>query len=160
VALRVKGLTTAGAVQLELLAESVATLEQSPARLELARSLTALRSALRRGGRRMDSREPLRRALDIAHRCGATAVENTVRDELIAAGARPRRAAATGADALTVRERRIVEMAAEGLANREIAQRLFVTQRTVETHLHNAFAKLGVRSRHELAGHVPFPGRD
>ena len=160
VALRVKGLTTTGAAQLDLLAESVATLEQSPARLELARSLTALGSALRRGGRRMDSREPLRRALDIAHRCGATAAENTVRDELVAAGARPRRAAATGADALTVRERRIVEMAADGLTNREIAQRLFVTQRTVETHLHNAFAKLGVRSRSELAGHVPFPGRE
>ena len=61
-----------------------------------------------------------------------------------AAGARPRRAVLTGVAALTASERRVAELAAEGLTNREIAQALFVTMRTVEGHLTQVFAKLGV----------------
>jgi DNA-binding CsgD family transcriptional regulator len=68
----------------------------------------------------------------------------------VAAGARPRRAALEGPDALTPSERRVARLAVEGLSNREIAQTLFVTTRTVELHLTHAYAKLGVRSRGDL----------
>jgi DNA-binding CsgD family transcriptional regulator len=70
--------------------------------------------------------------------------------ELRATGARPRRVLLTGVDALTASERRIAEMATDGLTNREIAQALFVTVKTVETHLAHVFRKLDVRSRTEL----------
>jgi DNA-binding CsgD family transcriptional regulator len=88
--------------------------------------------------------------MDIAHSCGAEALVDRARAELTAAGARPRRPALTGADALTHSERRVAEMAAEGMANKEIAQALFVTLRTVEMHLSNAYGKLEIQSRHDL----------
>jgi len=87
---------------------------------------------------------------NLADRSGATVVAARAREELVAAGGRPRRPAVSGVDALTASERRVVALAAEGLSNREIAERLFVTQRTVETHLGHAFAKLGVRRRDQL----------
>lgn len=65
----------------------------------------------------------------------------------MAAGARPRRTALSGPDALTSAERRVANLAAAGLSNRQIAQHLFITQATVETHLRHAFGKLGVTSR-------------
>jgi DNA-binding CsgD family transcriptional regulator len=71
-------------------------------------------------------------------------------EELIATGARPRRVVRTGAASLTPSERRIAAMAAEGLSNRDIAQALFVTLRTVEMHLSNSFRKLGISSRTQL----------
>jgi DNA-binding CsgD family transcriptional regulator len=71
-------------------------------------------------------------------------------EELVATGARPRRLVLSGVDSLTPSERRIAAMAAEGLANREIAQALFVTLRTVEMHLSNAFRKLDISSRTQL----------
>jgi DNA-binding NarL/FixJ family response regulator len=73
------------------------------------------------------------------------------RAELLAAGARPRRSACSGVDALTAAERRVATLAADGCGNREIAQQLFVTRRTVETHLTHTFQKLGVATRAELA---------
>ncbi|HKP91309.1 MAG TPA: helix-turn-helix transcriptional regulator, partial [Thermoleophilaceae bacterium] len=72
------------------------------------------------------------------------------RQELRAAGGRPRRARITGVESLTASERRVAAMAAEGLSNPEIAQALFVTKKTVETHLANAYGKLGIHSRTEL----------
>ena len=68
----------------------------------------------------------------------------------MASGARPRRAALTGPGALTAAERRTARMAADGLGNREIAQALFVSTKTVETHLSRAYEKLGIRGRGEL----------
>lgn len=67
------------------------------------------------------------------------------------AGARPRRVALTGLDALTPSERRVSEMAARGMTNKEIAQALFVTLRTVEMHLSSAYRKLEIHSRRGLA---------
>jgi DNA-binding CsgD family transcriptional regulator len=133
----------------------VATLEGTQAALEHARALTELGAALRRAGSRAEARDHLRMALDIAHRCGGAVVEHQARQELLAAGARPRTSALTGFDALTPSERRVAELAATGGTNREIAQALFVTPRTVEGHLTNVYAKLGVGSREELAGVVP-----
>jgi DNA-binding NarL/FixJ family response regulator len=151
VALRAASLTEAGKEGLALLEESVGSLERSQAPLELARSLASLGAALRRGGRRSDAREHLRRALDIAHRCGGERVAEQAHTDLLATGARPRRVLLTGPRSLTASERRVAGMAAQGLTNREVAQALFVSLRTVETHLTHAFQKLGIDSRTQLA---------
>jgi DNA-binding CsgD family transcriptional regulator len=137
---------------LDELAESVALIEGTPARLELAKSLAALGRALRHARRPSEAREPLRRALELADACGAAGLAEDVRTELYAAGARPRTAALSGAGALTASERRIAALASEGSSNRDIAQTLFVTPKTVEVHLSNVYRKLGIRSRRELAG--------
>jgi len=136
------------------LAEAVGLLETTPARYELALALAELGSFLRRSGRRADARGPLRRALDLAQRTGAAPLAERARRELLAAGARPRRTALTGPDALTSAERRVAGLAADGLSNRQIAQHLFITQPTVETHLRHAFQKLGIASRADLPGHL------
>jgi ATP/maltotriose-dependent transcriptional regulator MalT len=146
--------------QVELLEEAVTTLEQSPAALEHARALTQLGAALRRAGRRADARERLAAGLDIAHRCGATALAAQAHEELLAAGSRPRRLALTGRDALTPSERRVAEMAAQGLSNRDVAQALFVTVKTVEMHLGRTYRKLGIGSRGELAEALSTPRPD
>ncbi|MBJ7521331.1 MAG: AAA family ATPase [Solirubrobacteraceae bacterium] len=137
---------------LDTLQEAVEVLDTSAARLESAKALAALGGALRRARRPSDAREPLRRALDVASACDAHGLVEHVRAELHAAGARPRSDALAGVEALTPSERRVVDLAAVGQANREIAQTLFVTPKTVEVHLTNAYRKLGVRSRRELAG--------
>ncbi len=149
-ALRAHGLVAGGDNGLALLEASVRALEDSQASLELARSLTELGAALRRGGRRADAREPLRRALDLAIRCGADPLGEQADTELSASGARRRPPALSGPQSLTVSERRVAEMAAQGRTNREIAQALFVSVRTVETHLTHAFQKLGIDSRTKL----------
>jgi DNA-binding CsgD family transcriptional regulator len=131
---------------------AVALLEGSPAKLELAKALAALGRTLRHARRPSDSREPLRRALELADACGAAGLAEDVRTELYATGARPRTTALSGAGALTASERRVAALAAEGASNRDIAQTLFVTPKTVEVHLSNAYRKLGIRSRRELAG--------
>jgi DNA-binding NarL/FixJ family response regulator len=99
-----------------------------------------------------DSSTSFAEALDSAHHIGATGLANRAETELRATGARPRRVLLTGFEALTPSERRIAEFAAKGHSNREIAQALFVTRRTVETHLTHVFQKLTVRTRTELAG--------
>jgi DNA-binding CsgD family transcriptional regulator len=126
-------------------------LESSPARLEHARAMTDLGAALRRSRHRAEAREPLGQGLDLAHRCGATALAERARRELLATGARPRRLMVSGRDSLTPSEARIARMAAEGLSTPAIAQALFVTPKTVETHLGHAYQKLEINSRHQLA---------
>ena len=121
------------------------------ARLEHARALVDLGAAHHRAGGRTKARSVLEQGLDLAHRCGASALEQRARDALIRAGARPRRALLSGVEALTASERRTVEMAAANLTNRDIARALFVAPKTVEAHLTRAYAKLGVRGREELA---------
>ncbi|HEX5291503.1 MAG TPA: AAA family ATPase [Streptosporangiaceae bacterium] len=134
------------------LAEAIGVLEATPARYELALALADHGASLRRSGQRTQARQPLLRALDLAERTGAAGLAAEVKRELLAAGARPRRAALTGPDALTAGERRVAALAADGLSNRQIAEHLFVTQATVETHLRHAFRKLGITSRAELPG--------
>ena len=106
-----------------------------------------LGSALRRAGRPLDARDPLRSALDLAHRCGARPLEERALAELRATGARPRRRLTSGAGALTPSERRIAELAASGHKNREIADAQYLTLATVEYHLRHAYRKLGIASR-------------
>ena len=150
VALRAAGLVAGDVGGELLLREAVEVLAGRDTRLEQARALTDLGALLRRSNRRVDAREPLRQALDAAHRAGAGPLADRAETELRATGARPRRVLLTGHEALTASERRIAELAAEGLTNREIAQNLFVTARTVEGHLTNVFHKLDINARAEL----------
>jgi DNA-binding NarL/FixJ family response regulator len=129
----------------------VTVLRSAPAPLELARALTDLGAAHRRAGARLTAREILREGLDLAHAMGGLAVAARARRELIVAGGRPRRDATRGRDALTSGELRVAQLAAAGHTNRQIAQALFVTQRTVENHLTSTYAKLGIGSRGALA---------
>jgi DNA-binding CsgD family transcriptional regulator len=156
-ALRTAGLVEGGDTGLGFLRESVVVVENAGAPLELAHSLHELGRAVRRSGRRAEAREPLRRALDLASECGATALAEQAHEELVTAGARPRRARTTGVDALTASERRVAELAAKGMTNREIAQALFVTMKTVAVHLAHTYQKLDISSREQLPGALGTP---
>jgi len=135
----------------EVLYEAIGNLRRSPVRLELARALVSLGEVLRRRGRRVDSREPLREGYERARQCSASGLAERARAELRASGIRLRREALSGADSLTVSERRIAEMAANGTSNAEIAQALFLTIKTVEMHLTHAYRKLDITGRSQLA---------
>jgi DNA-binding CsgD family transcriptional regulator len=150
-ALRALALTAPRAQAIALLERAVAILAPSPMRPQHARALYDLGAALRRAGHCREARDPLRHALDLAERGSLVRLARRAREELTAAGARPRRAALSGPGALTAAEHRVAALAAAGQTNREIAQQLFVTQRTVETHLSHAFQKLDIHSRDRLA---------
>jgi DNA-binding CsgD family transcriptional regulator len=149
-ALRVQGLLVGGQAGVADLRAAVEALGRSEGRLEHARALIDLGAAIRRDGQRAEARRRLGEGYALAAECGSARLVARARAELAAAGARPRRTALTGAAALTPSERRVATIAAGGAMNREIAQTLFVTEKTVETHLGHAYAKLGVHSRHEL----------
>jgi DNA-binding CsgD family transcriptional regulator/tetratricopeptide (TPR) repeat protein len=151
-ALRVAGLVEGGREGLALLQEAVELLADSPAKLEQAKARTELGAALRRANQRAKARDQLRRAVELATICGATPLAARAESELLATGARPRRIALSGLESLTPSERRVAELAAEGPTNREIAQALFVTPKTVEVHLSSVYRKLGIASRSQLAG--------
>jgi DNA-binding CsgD family transcriptional regulator len=151
VALRVLGIIEGGERGIERLAEAVQVLAASPARLEDARALTDYGAALRRANRRAEAREPLRSALEMAREFGALAIAKRAHHELEATGEKLRPLLAGGVESLTPSERRVAEMAAGGSSNREIAQSLFLTVKTVETHLSHAYRKLDITSRGELA---------
>jgi DNA-binding CsgD family transcriptional regulator len=150
VALRAEGLADGGDAGLALLAEAVTVLEGSQAPVELARALTDYGAALRRAGQRTQARSTLERGLDLAHHLGARQIAAQARAELVAAGAKPRRDAITGRDALTASELRVAQLAAEGKTNREIAQALFITAKTASVHLSRVYRKLDVTRRSQL----------
>jgi DNA-binding CsgD family transcriptional regulator len=150
VALRASALVEGGDEGIERLREAVTVLASSPATLEHTRALVDLGGALRRAGHRADARHPLRQALATAEKLGLTALERRAHDELAATGARPRRRHQTGLDSLTPSERRVAQMAATGMTNREIAQALFVTTKAVQFHLGNTYRKLDITSRDQL----------
>ena len=151
IALRAAGLVDRSGDRMQLLADAVAALRPAPAPLELARALVDLGAAQRRYGARLNARETLRDGLDLAHRQGGLRLAKRARQELVIAGGKPRRDAVRGRDALTPSELRVAELAAGGQTNRQIAQALFITQRTVENHLTSTYGKLGIGSRSELA---------
>ena len=148
---RALGLAAVGADGIEAVSEAVQLLEDTPWRYDRARARLDLGSALRRAGRRRDGRQALALAMDEAHACGAEALGEQAAEELRASGARPRRRAVTGLDALTPSERRVAALASAGRTNREIAQELFVTMATVETHLSRVYRKLDLGGRAGLA---------
>jgi DNA-binding CsgD family transcriptional regulator len=154
---RVAGIVAGGERGEQLLREAVDAFERCDVGLERARTLTDLGAMLRRRNRRTEARELLREALDVAHRGSATLLAARAETELRATGARPRRVMLAGLDSLTASERRIAEYASEGLTNREIAQTLFITTRTVEGHLTSIFRKLQLSSRSELGAILTAP---
>jgi DNA-binding NarL/FixJ family response regulator len=158
-ALRAAGLVEGGEQGLALLEEAVEVLTSSPAKLEHAKARTELGAALRRANRRSEAREQLRRAVELATICGATPLAARAETELRATGARSRRIALSGLESLTPSERRVAQMAAEGPTNREIAQALFVTPKTVELHLSSVYRKLGISSRSQLPAELAEPAR-
>jgi DNA-binding CsgD family transcriptional regulator len=151
IALRAQGLAAAtGEAATRLLEESVEVLASAPAPLERARSLIHLGAAKRRDGDRTQARETLRQAIDLADRCGALAVKDWAALELNAAGGHLRRERLSGVEALTPAELRVAQLAADGLTNREIAQTLFLSPKTIEMHLHRTYRKLDLSSRRQL----------
>ncbi|MEU1405863.1 AAA family ATPase [Streptomyces sp. NPDC005728] len=162
-ALHTLALVTRCGQRAPLLYEAAELLQDSGAWLEQARVLRSLGHELRRLRKVRQAREQLRAALALAEKCGAGALVDTLRDDLASAGARPRRGAETGLDALTPAEHRTALLAAEGLTNKEIADRLYVTRRTVELHLSRVYRKLSVSGRADLpaavADQLPDPGR-
>ncbi len=144
IALRASAIFEGGEAAIELLRQSVSLLESSEARLEHARSLVELGGVLRRGQQRAEAREPLAAGMDLAFRCGAPRLVARAETELRASGARRRRVALSGVDALTASELRVGLLAARGRSNPEIAQELYVSLKTIETHLSHTYAKLGL----------------
>lgn len=153
-ALWVNGLVLGGSSGIQLMTEAVKVLESSPARLEYAKALIELGTALHRAGHQDRVRAHLGLGLELAHQCGARPLEERALTELRAIGLRPRRPMMTGSQSLTPSERRIGELAASGLTNREIAQQLFVTVKTVEVHLSSVYRKLRITRRQELPQHL------
>jgi DNA-binding CsgD family transcriptional regulator len=150
IALHAVALVERGSASIGRLRQAAAMLERSPARLEQARALTDLGAALRRANRRSEARGPLHEALALAQRCGAHALAARATTELRAAGAWSKQPERGGVQQLTASERRVAELAAEGRSNPEIAQALFVTRKTVETHLGHVYRKLDIPGRAEL----------
>lgn len=147
IALRTLGMLERGEAGIAHLRQSVELLETSAARLELARALVELGAALRRGNRRAEARAPLRTGLELARECGAPRLASRARDEIKAAGGRAPRGRPGGREALTASELRVARLAADGATNPQIAQELFVSLKTVETHLSRAYVKLGLSGR-------------
>jgi DNA-binding NarL/FixJ family response regulator len=158
--MRAAALTHQRGPDLTMLSEATEVLSTSDARLEYLRVLVDLGAAIRRAGRPAKARERLRRGYELARRCGARALAGRALQELLAAGARPRRTALSGVDSLTPSELRVAQLAADGMTNREIAQALFVTEKTVEAHLGHAYPKLDITSRTELPAKLKRSDRD
>jgi DNA-binding CsgD family transcriptional regulator len=126
--------------------------ERSPQPLERGRTLLALGATQRRARHRGRARQTLTEALELFDSLGAPLWAEKATAELARFGSRGR-----SAGELTRTERRVAELVAQGLSNKEVASALYVTVRTVEAHLSKAYAKLGVRSRAELARRLPRP---
>ncbi len=149
-ALRTAGSIDRGSAGIALLEDAVEVLERSPCRLEHARALLELGAALRRANQRANARKLLQSALVMLRGCGASPLAERALQELAATGARPRRLLLSGVESLTASEHRVAQLAASGLSNREIAHQLFVTRKTVESHLGHVYTKLDIGSRKDL----------
>jgi DNA-binding CsgD family transcriptional regulator len=135
--------------------EAIDRLGRTRLRPHLARAHLLYGEWLRREGRRIDAREQLRTAHDMFETIGMEAFAERARVELLATGERVRRRIADTRDELTPQERQIARLASDGLSNPDIGAQLFLSPRTVEWHLRKVFAKLGIRSRRELAEVLP-----
>jgi DNA-binding NarL/FixJ family response regulator len=125
-------------------------LADTPAALALTRVRISRGRALHALGHTQAARKVLRQALETAYALDAGPLYGEARQALLATGARPRRPVSRGPAALTRSELQVARLAAEGRSNLEIAEELFVTQRTVETHLTSVYRKLGLTGRRGL----------
>jgi DNA-binding CsgD family transcriptional regulator len=157
VAARSRALLSEGDEAERLYREAIGHLSSAPARTELARAHLLYGEWLRRQRRRREAREHLRTARDMLEAMGMDAFAERAGRELRATGETARkRAAATARDEeLTAQEAHIARLAREGLSNPEIGSRLFISARTVQYHLGNIFAKLGIASRSQLSHVLP-----
>jgi ATP/maltotriose-dependent transcriptional regulator MalT len=135
--------------------ESIDRLSRTRLRPQLVRAHLLYGEWLRRENRRLDARAELRTAHELFVEIGMEAFAERARSELQATGEIARRHTVETRDDLTTQERQIAELARDGLSNPEIGARLFLSPRTVEWHLRRVFAKLGIRSRRELATALP-----
>ena len=156
VARRAAGLLARGEEAVTLLHSAAELHALFRAHVEHARSLTELGGAVRRAGRPTQARATLRDAVALADRLGARAIARLAREQLVLAGGRPP-VARDRTGELTPSERRVAALAASGHTNREIANALFITVKAVEWHLGNAYRKLDIRGRNELAGALSGP---
>jgi DNA-binding CsgD family transcriptional regulator len=124
-----------------------------------ARTLLSYGAWLRRRRRNADSRRPLRGARELFDALGASRWSERARQELRATGERIGPRTPDARDRLTAQELQIAQLAAEGLSNRGIGERLFLSHRTIESHLYRIFPKLGVSARAQLRGALE-PRRD
>jgi DNA-binding CsgD family transcriptional regulator len=133
-----------------MLVDAIAVLRDSEGRAELAAALVDAGLVMRRRAQRTAARTYLSEGMELAARCEAWPLAELARTELRVLGARPRRMMFSGVQALTATERRVASLAATGLTNREIAQALFVSPKTIESHLSRVYGKLSISSRTEL----------
>jgi len=152
-ALRCRGLLSGDAA---VLVKAVAEHRLGPHRIELAGAAEEAAAALMDGDEGSDAPALLREALEIWDGAGASYDAARLLARLRVGGARPgkrgvRRRAEAGWDSLTDSERRVLDLVREGLTYREVGERLFISRRTVETHVARVFRKLGVGSRAELS---------
>jgi DNA-binding CsgD family transcriptional regulator len=134
----------------ELYRQATERLGRTPFRTELARAHLLYGKWLPREGRRVDARQQLRTAHDMLIAIGMEAFAERARRELLATGEKARKRSAGTREELTPQEEQIARLAREGLSNPEIGAQLFVNARTIEWHLRNVFAKLGITSRGQL----------
>jgi ATP/maltotriose-dependent transcriptional regulator MalT len=156
---RSRALLSNGTGANDLYREAIERLSRTRLRPELARAHLLYGEWLRRGGRRVDAREQLRTAHQLFDAIGMEAFAERARRELLATGEKARKRSAGTREELTPQEEQIARLAREGLSNPEIGAQLFVSARTIEWHLRNVFAKLGITSRRQLHTALPEDGR-
>jgi DNA-binding CsgD family transcriptional regulator len=155
------GLVEGGREGIGRMRDALEILQGSDARLERARTSVLLGSVLRRAGQPADARAQLRVGLELALRCGASALAGAAEQGIAGSGGRRRPPTQlSGPDALTPSEHRVARLAADGLSNPDIASALYITRKTVEMHLGNTYRKLRINSRQQLRSVlVPAPAR-
>ncbi|OAI40296.1 hypothetical protein AYO39_01590 [Actinobacteria bacterium SCGC AG-212-D09] len=151
-ALHAAALARPGGPSIDELRHAVVLLREQPGRLDHARCLYDLGAALRRRRAPAEARQHLRDALRMARELGARALFDGIRAELLSTGLRITDSMATGVESLTARELRVAALAADGMTNRQIATMLYITTKTVETHLSHVYQKLHITRRSELPG--------
>jgi DNA-binding CsgD family transcriptional regulator/tetratricopeptide (TPR) repeat protein len=157
---RCRALLSDGAAADELYREAVDRLSRTRLRPELARAHLLYGEWLRREGRRADAREQLRTAHDMLSATGMEAFAERTRRELTATGEKVRKRGVETVTTLTAQEALIARLARDGRTNPEIGAQLFLSARTIESHLRKIYAKLGIGSRRELHAALTRPGQD
>jgi ATP/maltotriose-dependent transcriptional regulator MalT len=152
---RCRALLSDGATADDLYREAIERFSRTRLRPDLARAHLLYGEWLRREGRRADSREQLRTAYDLFTAIGMEAFADRAGRELVATGEKARKRSPETRNELTPQEEQIARLARDGLSNPEIGAQLFVSARTVEWHLRNVFAKLGIASRRQLRTALP-----
>lgn len=145
-----RALTSTGHAAEESYREAIERLQQTQVTAYLARAHLVYGEWLRREGRRQAARECLRSAHEMLSDMGADAFAARAAVELRATGERPRKRSSPSTDELTAQEMHVARLVATGATNREVGTQLFLSPRTIESHLRNIYPKLGITSRRQL----------